>query len=182
MATFNGLLDINTLSYTGALITLDTGVINSTTQMPRAIGQPLLKLGKTSYSTTPGDYYGIGLGYSPSSTSYTCCEVGCIITNKSNNEYGDLLFSTRPNTSNTPATERMRIRSDGNVGIGTTTPNATLHVSGTTLLNNTTINSSLNVSGFTTLNNITILSTLNVSGFTTLNNNTTVLSSFTCPD
>ena len=51
------LLDINSTSYTGALLTLDAGIVGATgTQLPRAIGQPLLKLGKTSYSSTVGDY------------------------------------------------------------------------------------------------------------------------------
>ena len=64
----------------------------------------------------------------------------------------------------------------GKVGIGTTTPETTLHVSGTTLLNNnTTINGILTVSGNTLLNNnTTINGSLNVSSYTLLNNNTTI--------
>jgi hypothetical protein len=126
------LLDINTTNYTGALLTLDAGIINATTQMARSIGKPLMKIGKTSFSTTAGDYYGIGFGYSPTSADYNCAEIGTIITSKTGAETGDIVFSTRPDTTNVAATERMRINSSGNVGIGTTDP-ATykLNVNGT---------------------------------------------------
>jgi hypothetical protein len=126
------LLDINTTSYTGAILTLDAGIINATTQMPRSIGKPLMKLGKTSYSTTAGDYYGIGFGYSPLPTDFNCAEIGVLITSVSGAETGDIVFSTRPNTTNVAPTERMRIASNGNVGIGTNNPSAyTLQVNGT---------------------------------------------------
>jgi hypothetical protein len=55
---------------------------------------------------------------------------------------------------------------NGNIGIGTSSPNATLNVNGTTLLNNnTTVLSSFNVSGLTTLNNNT-----NIKGITSIHN------------
>jgi hypothetical protein len=43
---------------------------------------------------------------------------------------GDLIFGTRNVTTDTVPSERMRITSDGNVGIGTTTPSSRLQVSG----------------------------------------------------
>jgi hypothetical protein len=129
------LLDINTTSYTGAILTLDAGIINATTQMPRSIGKPLMKLGKTSYSTTAGDYYGIGFGYSPLPTDFNCAEIGVLITSVSGAETGDIVFSTRPNTTNVAPTERMRITSDGNVGIGTTNPTSKLHITTTSSTN-----------------------------------------------
>jgi len=124
------LLDINTTSYTGAILTLDAGIINATTQMARSIGKPLMKLGKTSYSTTAGDYYGIGFGYSPLPTDFNCAEIGVLITSVSGAETGDIVFSTRPNTTNVAPTERMRIVSNGNVGIGTTNPGYKLDIQG----------------------------------------------------
>ena len=131
------LLDINATSYTGALLTLDAGIINATTQMARSIGKPLMKIGKTSYSTTAGDYYGIGFGYSPTSSDFNCAEIGTIITSVAGKETGDIVFSTRPDTTNVAATERMRIFSNGavtiagNVCIGKATPSTALDVVGT---------------------------------------------------
>ena len=83
------LLEIINTNYLGPLLTLDTGIGNATTQMPRAIGQPLIRLGKSSYSTTAGDYYGIGFGYASALTDKNCCEIGCIIGDKTGYEYGD---------------------------------------------------------------------------------------------
>ena len=131
-ATPLSLMEIITANYTGALLTLDAGIVNSTTQMPRSIGRPLLKLGKTSVSTSAGDYYGIGFGNSPTLSDYNCAEIGTIITSTTGLETGDIIFSTRPSTNNVIATERMRITSTGNVGIGTTdTTTYKLNVGGT---------------------------------------------------
>jgi hypothetical protein len=114
------LLELTKSSYTGALLSLDAGTVNNTVgAMARAIGKPLLKLGRGFYSSTAGDYYGIGFGYAPLALSNSCCEIGCIITNIAGvTGVGDLVFSTRPTTTDVPATERMRITGTGNVGIG----------------------------------------------------------------
>ena len=62
--------------------------------------------------------------------------------------------------------ERMRIHSNGFVGIGTTAPSAGLHVSGTTVLNNaTTCLSSLNVVG-NIIGSGTALTNLNYNAIT----------------
>jgi hypothetical protein len=55
-------------------------------------------------------------------TDKCCCEIGCTITNTTGNEYGDWIFSTRPDTINSAATERLRIMSNGYLGIWTTSP------------------------------------------------------------
>jgi hypothetical protein len=44
---------------------------------------------------------------------------------------GRITFSTRPTGGGSSLTERMRIRADGNVGIGTSSPAELLHVNGT---------------------------------------------------
>jgi len=109
------LLELNNTNYTGPILRLNSGVQNSTTQMSRSIGKPLIQIGGNSYSTTSGDYYGIGFGYSPNLTDKSCCEIGTIITDKTGNELGDLVFSTRDTNTNVAATERMRIKSIGDI-------------------------------------------------------------------
>ena len=132
-ATVSTILDIYKSSYTGPLLCLDTGAVSAGAGvMPQAIGKPLLRLGKIGYSQTTGDYYGIGFGYAPLITDFNCAEIGTLITSTAGNETGDLVFSTRPNGTNVAATERMRITSTGNVGIGTNNPGYRLEVSGTT--------------------------------------------------
>jgi hypothetical protein len=126
------LLELTKSSYTGAFLSIDAGIANDATgAMARAIGKPLIKLGRTFYSTTAGDYYGIGFGFAPLALSHSCCEIGVIITSIRGNETGDIVLSTRAGGTNIPATERMRIVSGGNVGIGIA-PDATykLNVSG----------------------------------------------------
>jgi hypothetical protein len=54
-----------------------------------------------------------------------------LVTDGTANTIGDLAFSTRNATSDTALTERMRILRAGNVGIGTSSPGATLDVAGT---------------------------------------------------
>ena len=83
---------------------------------------PLLGIGSASFNGL-GDYYGIGLGYCSLPTRKYCCEIGCIIKNTTSGECGDLVFSARSTTVNTDvAVERMRIKSNGLVGIATTNP------------------------------------------------------------
>lgn len=50
------------------------------------------------------------------------------VTDGTTNTIGDLTFSTRNAIADTSLTERMRITSSGNVGIGTTAPGGNLHV------------------------------------------------------
>jgi hypothetical protein len=118
-------LDIYSETYTKALLVLDVGSSSSTSGMPRGIGNPLIKLGKYGYTTSSGDYYGIGFGYAPFTGNKQCCEIGCITTYNPSGPtiIGDLVFSTQSvYSSTTPATERMRITSTGAVGIGVTNP------------------------------------------------------------
>ena len=123
-------LQVIDIHYAGPVLTIDAGQPNSDTtevninSTANAIGKPLLKLGKRSYSSLVGDYYGIAFGYSCNLSDYSFAEIGGLTTNISGNKCGDLVFSTRATTSNVAPTERMRITSSGNIGIGTT-PHAT---------------------------------------------------------
>ena len=128
------LLELTKSTYTGALLSLDVGDVNAGAGvMPQAIGKPLLRLGRSAYSATTGDYYGIGFGWAPLALSNSCCEIGAIITSTAGNETGDLVLSTRAVTTDIPATERMRITSAGNVGIGTA-PTQKLDIAGSILI------------------------------------------------
>ena len=124
-----GALELNSTSYTTPGLIVDAGIpADSYLGVPKAIGKPLIKIGKSAYSTTAGDYYGIGFGYSPTITDYNCCEIGTLITDATGNKYGDIVFSTRPNSSNIIATERLRIKASGFLGVGTTSPNALIDI------------------------------------------------------
>ena len=176
--------------YTTPLLVLDAGIQNlPRNQNPRAIGKPLLGLGNKAW-TDIGDYYGIGFGWHAGGVNDCYCgEIGLIITNTSNGEYGDLVFSTR-STNNwyTPATERMRITPTGNVTIGLNINNTTykLNVDGSvnatsyyyngslidfnSLSTNSTLSiSNLNATSTTIFNNLNSLSTNSILSINNLN-------------
>jgi hypothetical protein len=70
----------------------------------------------------------IGFDYGASHTNYPV-GLGYVITSQTGSTKGDLAFFTRSVTTDTAPTERMRITSSGNVGIGTSSPSEQLHVS-----------------------------------------------------
>ncbi|CAK0752037.1 hypothetical protein CCP3SC1_2010001 [Gammaproteobacteria bacterium] len=90
-----------------------------------------IHLGTVEYAAN--SYRLIGFGYTnpvyganPASPAY----MGYQETNSTGLTWGDLVFGTRPDGSDVAPTERMRIKSTGMVGIGTTGPTDKLSVVG----------------------------------------------------
>jgi hypothetical protein len=137
-ATPANLLTVSQLgaNYSSPVLVIDAGIPGNTSAgAPRGIGRPLLGIGNSSWTGggVAGDYYGIGFGYggatSGTSGYYYPAEIGLYVQTTSGNTYGDLVFSTRPTTTATTiASERMRITSAGNIGIGTASPAGRLSV------------------------------------------------------
>jgi hypothetical protein len=71
----------------------------------------------------------IGFGYL-TTEAYSPVYVGMQETSITGSGKGDLVFGTRSVTTDTVPSERMRIDSSGNVGIGTTSPASKLQVNG----------------------------------------------------
>jgi hypothetical protein len=78
--------------------------------------------------TVIGDYSQFTFGYTTGPSTYGAAYMGYLSTNQGGNGYGDLVFGTRAVNTDTQPSERMRILSNGNVGIGTSTPNALLQL------------------------------------------------------
>jgi hypothetical protein len=72
----------------------------------------------------------IGFGLPGGVGNTNAATIGFDVTNGAGALQGDLFFATRGSTADSVPTERMRITSSGNVGIGTTTPAQKLHVNG----------------------------------------------------
>ena len=84
--------------------------------LPTTYGFPYLQIGKNEYRLN--SLQTIGFGYVNANGDKPPAEIGYISTSVSGETYGDLVFATRSVTTNTAATERMRIDSAGKVGIG----------------------------------------------------------------
>ncbi len=79
--------------------------------------------------TNVGAYSQIGFGYTPSQT-YASAYLGYLSTNQGASGYGDIVFGTRGVNTDSQPSERVRIDSSGNVGIGTTSPTQLLEIAG----------------------------------------------------
>jgi len=96
-------------------------------EIARNGGDAIINLKRSDFGTGQGGLAFVN-AYSNVAASITC--------SRSGTEGGELVFYTAPNdttqTSDNPylIPQRMRINKDGNVGIGTTNPQAKLHVNG----------------------------------------------------
>ena len=89
-----------------------------------------LQIGNNEHGT--GTYRLIGFGFIYNETNNSPpAYMGFHTQDNGAGTYGDLVFGTRNTTNKTTVpTERMRIRSNGNVGIGTNNPSCPLEVNG----------------------------------------------------
>ncbi|MEK7563497.1 MAG: hypothetical protein AAB544_03825, partial [Patescibacteria group bacterium] len=100
---------------------------SATAPMTISVANTYLGLGGAEYSVD--SYRLIGFGYVGAS-SYPAY-IGYQEKTDAGYTNGDLIFGTRSLTSDTTPTERVRITSTGNLGIGTTSPDTKLEIIGT---------------------------------------------------
>lgn len=106
--------------------------------LPITYGSPYLQIGGREFRANA--YQNIGFGYYDPTIGSTLDllppgEIGFQMTGTGGATTGDLVFATRPSSANAQnpslaASERMRITSDGYVGIGTVNPTTYLDVDG----------------------------------------------------
>lgn len=72
----------------------------------------------------------IGMGYRASGNTYVPAYIGYVQNSGAGQTKGDLYFATRDATTDSAPTERLYIKSDGNIGIGATNPGTKLNVIG----------------------------------------------------
>jgi len=120
----DGKVGIGTTS-PSAKLTIDLGD-SSSAPTTFTTSNSYLQLGTTSYNTA-GAVYSIGFGYTGGSTN-SPAYIGLKQTGTGNATKGDLVFLTRDSTNDIAPTERLRISSNGKVGIGTTTMHQDLNL------------------------------------------------------
>jgi len=119
-------LDVLSPTATATVAILKRGLQYSDSNLPTTFGNPYLQLGGGEYKA--GHLISIGFQTSGSQTAKPSAEIGAVNVYNSANTYSALVFGTRSVTTDTTVSERMRIDQNGNVGIGTASPQGTLHL------------------------------------------------------
>ena len=114
-----------------------------------------LTLGSAEYNNS--SYRIIGFGYQPVGNTNSPAYIGYQeMASVSGQTKGDLIFGTRDVTTDTQASERMRIMDSGEIGIGTSSPSQLLSVHGNALISG----------DITSVSSITATGTLTVTPLT----------------
>ncbi|MGH7249781.1 MAG: hypothetical protein ACREGC_02300, partial [Minisyncoccia bacterium] len=138
--TLSGNVGIGTTLVTTSALTVMNGNVGIGTWKPTAklfvagsdptavsIAGEYIHLGDTAQNVN--GYRLIGFGYETAEVNPNAY-IGFQDTSAAGSGKGELVFGTRNVTSDTIPTERMRIATTGNVGIGTFVPNDLLHLAG----------------------------------------------------
>jgi hypothetical protein len=134
----NGYMNIRENTTSRIFIAEDTGKVGINTTAPdtllsvrnntNAAGYSAVFRGGTNALTTANDYNLIGFGYAGADSGFINAAIGNIYTATSG--AGDLIFCLKQGgeANVTNSDEKMRITASGNVGIGETSPDNTLHL------------------------------------------------------
>jgi len=95
------------------------GTQGSDGSLPTTYGFPYLQIGRAEFRAN--SLQTIGFGYLGADGNNPPAEIGYLTTSTSGETIGDLVFATRSATTNTAASERMRITSAGEMLVGTNT-------------------------------------------------------------
>lgn len=118
--------------YAGVLYPPEMYITKNSAPTTLAAASSYLHLGGGEYGAN--SYRLIGFGFMVDTRTYYPAYMGYQEISTAGNTLGDLVFGTRNVTTDTAPSERMRIASDGNVGIGTTVPREKLDVLGSMVL------------------------------------------------